>query len=164
MSDEDPRPARPAGDRFLSKFTSIETSLYIESPALIEAFKASVEARQDLYDEIAAINEKKIRLEQELRLALESQKLASVRSLGKKDIEIAALTKELEGAGEQIRELSRQTMIAFVLSCLAAVVIAIGVNMLTSDDKQLIGGAVTALGVATQIATLFVTKRVRQGG
>jgi len=157
-------PERRGADRIIAKWTSIDTSVYITTPELIEALKDSARIGQESLAEAVALNQQQAARELKLIREIHAHKLASTRTLGEKDTEITRLQKDLEAAKTQIRELAQHNTTAFILSCLVLVLIAIGVNILTGDDNQAIGGVVVIIGVGLQVATYFATKRAKDAG
>ncbi|MFF3668521.1 hypothetical protein [Microtetraspora malaysiensis] len=154
-------PERRGADRIIAKWISLDTSVYITTPELIEALKDSARIGQESLDEVVALNQQQAAREQTRIRELHAYRLATTRTLGEKDTEITRLQKDLEVAKAQIRELGQHTATAFILSCLVLVLIAIGVNILTGDDNQAIGGVVVIIGLGLQVATYFVTKRAK---
>ncbi len=157
-------PERRGADRIIAKWTSIDTSVYITTPELIEALKDSARIGQESLVEVVALNQQQAARELKLIREIHAHKLASTRTLGEKDTEITRLQKDLEAAKTQIRELAQHNTTAFILSCLVLVLIAIGVNILTGDDNQAIGGVVVIIGVGLQVATYFATKPAKDAG
>jgi hypothetical protein len=156
MAEEMP-PERRAADRIAANLANIDTSVYILTPELVEALKASV-------IDVVALNQQQAAREQQLIDKLHACRLANTRTLGAKSIEIVQLQKDLEAAKARIRELDQRTTHAFILSCFVLVLIAIGVNILTGDYKQVIGGVIVIIGLGVQIAGYLMTKRAKRAG
>ena len=117
-------PERRGADRIIAKWTSIDTSVYITTPELIEALKDSARIGQESLVEVVALNQQQAARELKLIREIHAHKLASTRTLGEKDTEITRLQKDLEAAKTQIRELAQHNTTAFILSCLVLVLIA----------------------------------------
>lgn len=164
MTREQPTPERrhtPA--RYLDTFISIETSAYMEAPHLIEAFKESAKKSDEMLVGFHSQGDEWIQERQRLLKSIEKERISAIRDQGKKDVIITQLRADLESAKELTRDLERQASLSASVSLLATAAVAIGINIMTGDEYQEAGIAVTAIGILIQVATLFlVTKKRRR--
>lgn len=89
-------------------------------------------------------------------LELSKAKVERERSLGELSVRVARLEEQLRAAETRIAEQNRSSMAAVLVAWLGALLISLGVNLLTQDSRSVLGAITVFLGLLAELAAWLI--------
>jgi hypothetical protein len=142
-------------------FASFDRRDFTKSPVLIDVLQISaVEAEELAIANGRAAAELRHRCDT-LQGELSHARLQHEQARGQLEMQIGVLRSEKISLDEKLREAYRQSAVAVGIAWLGTLLVALGVNLLTSGKNQNLGLLIVLAGAAVEASAFLVRRRVK---
>ena len=145
----------------INAFAEFEIQDYVENPLLIQVLKVNADNAQATIVRLTKAERSLKRDIDHLRQKLSDELIDHEKTRGKSEASIARLQETISSLQDQVRELRRLSAVAVVIAWVGTALVAMGINLLTGNNNQVLGVTILIAGAAVEVAAFFVRQHSR---
>lgn len=142
-------------------FSEFDTEDYVDNKPMIRVLALSEEKAQVTIVQLRAQHERARKDLERTQRELNDTRISHEQRNGTQQTEIARLTGELAAARQSLADLSRQSNVAVAVAWVGTILVGFGVNLVTGDHQQALGGVLIALGALVEVVAFLIPRRRR---